>query len=782
MATAFEGKIGRTYEDSEAWWPPRPSAPDGAPNVIVVLLDDVGYAQFGCYGSDIRTPTFDRLATDGRRYANYHTTALCSPTRAPLLTGPNHHSNGMARVVELAAGFPGYNSHIPKENGFLSEILLGVGYATYAVGKWHLSPATHMAPGSRRETWPLGRGFERYYGFMGGETDQYRPDLVRDNHPVEPPRTPEEGYHLTEDLADNAVALLKDLRAVDQDRPFFLWFTPGAAHAPHQAPPEYIEPYRGQFDLGWDRWREEVFARQLASGLLKPGTELSERPSWVPAWDSLTDDERHLYGRMMEVFAGFLTHTDAQVARVLDFVEHDLGELDDTIVVVMSDNGASSEGGARGSFNEQYFFNFVPESLEENLRRIDDLGTPRANNHYPWGWAWAGNTPLKRFKRDTHEGGVADPMILHWPAKLAPQAAASMADATRHQYVHAIDLMPTLLDLIGIEAPSTINGIEQSPIEGVSFAASLFDADAPDEHVTQYYEMLGSRALYHDGWKAVVFHSPPFIAYDGTDTTRPFDEDVWELYHVAEDFSEVHDLGEERPDKRAELEAIWWEEAAKYQVLPLNNSPGRFGDTRYKRKVYEFFDGVGPLPEALAPNLKNKSFVIAAVLDIPAGGDTDGALVCHGGHAGGYLLYLKGRRLHYTYNFVGTSIETVSAQVELPPGPVVARMTFSRTGTNLGDGGDVALYYDDVPVGEGTIRHTTPLTYGTPGFATGFQPAGPISPDLPGRAQVPAGVLRRIIVESKGRDPLRDGVTETGEPDARPESPDTPTRAHPALP
>ena len=781
MATTFQGKIGRTYEDSEPWWPPLPSAPEGAPNVIVVLLDDVGYAQFGCYGSDIRTPTFDRLATNGRRYANYHTTALCSPTRAALLTGRNHHSNGMARVVELAAGFPGYNSHIPKENGFLSEILLGAGYATYAVGKWHLSPATHMAPGSRRETWPLGRGFERYYGFMGGETDQYRPDLVRDNHPVEPPRTAEEGYHLTEDLADNAIALLKDLRAVDQDRPFFLWFTPGAAHAPHQAPPEFIEPYRGQFDQGWDQWREEVFARQLASGLLKPGTELSERPSWVPAWDSLTDDERHLYGRMMEVFAGFLTHTDAQVARVLDFVEEELGELDDTIVVLMSDNGASSEGGVRGSFNEQYFFNFVPESLEENLRRIDDLGTPRANNHYPWGWAWAGNTPLKRFKRDTHEGGVADPMIFHWPAKLAPQPGASIAEVTRHQYVHAIDLLPTLLELIGIEAPAAINGIEQSPIEGVSFAASLRDAAAPNGHVTQYYEMLGSRALYHDGWKAVVFHSPPFISYDGSDASRPFDEDVWELYHVAEDFSEVHDLAEARADKRAELEAIWWEEAAKYKVLPLNNSPGLHGDPRYRRVRHEFFDGVGPLPEALAPHLKNKSFDVAAVLDVPAEGESDGVIMCHGGHAGGYVLYLKGRRLHYTYNFVGTSIVTVSAQVELPPGPVVARMTFRRTG-GPGHGGDVVLFYDDVPVGEGTIRHTTPLTYGTPGFATGFQPAGPISPDLPGRGRIPSGVLRRVVIEAKGRDPIRDALMDGDEPDsATTESPDSTARADLAM-
>jgi arylsulfatase A-like enzyme len=745
----FGGTIGRTFDDSTSWWPPAPSVPEDAPNVVIVLLDDVGYAQFGCYGSDIATPTFDRLAAHGRRYANFHTTALCSPTRACLLTGRNHHSNGMARVVEFAAGFPGYNATIPRENGFLSEILRDEGYATYAVGKWHLAPATEMAPGSRRDAWPLGRGFERFYGFMAGETDQYRPDLVHDNHPVEPPKTPEEGYHLTEDMADHAISYLKDLRAVAPERPFFLWFTPGACHAPHQAPTEFIEPYRGHFDLGWDAWREQIFERQLASGLLKPGTELSERPSWVPAWDSLTADERTLYARMMEVFAGFLTHTDAQVARLVDFIEHDLAELDNTIVIVMSDNGASSEGGVKGSFNEQFFFNFVPESLEENLKRIDLLGTPHANNHYPWGWAWAGNTPLKRFKRDTHEGGVADPLIVHWPARLGTEGE------TRHQYVHAIDLLPTLLEVIGIEAPTSIGGVEQTPIEGSSFAASLTDASAPEHHHTQYYEMLGSRALYHDGWKAVVFHSPPFLCYDGSDGRRSFDEDVWELYHVAEDFSEVHDLAEERPDKRKELEELWWTEAAKYQVLPLNNQPGRYSDPRNRRSRHEFFDGVGPLTEALAPNLKNRSFDMAAVLDVPKEGDLTGALVAHGGHSGGFVLYVKDRRVHYTYNFVGLEVTTVSSQIELPVGPVVVRVVFERTG-GPGQGGNLALYFDDIPVGEGTIEHTTPLTYGMHGFAVGFQPGGAITRDLPGSAHVPAGLLKRLVIEAHGRDPIRD--------------------------
>ena len=483
-----------------------------------------------------------------------------------------------------------------------------------------------------------------------------------------------------------------------------------------------------------------MFARQVASGLLPEGTQLSERPAWVPEWDSLTEDEQRLYARMMEVFAGFLTHTDAQVQRVLDFID-ELGELEDTIVIVMSDNGASAEGGAKGSFNEQYFFNFVPESTEENLRRVDDLGTPRANNHYPWGWAWAGNTPLKRFKRDTHEGGVADPLIVHWPKRLGE-------GGTRHQYVHAIDVMPTLLDLIGIEAPTVIGGIEQSPIEGVSFAPSLTDPGAASSHVTQYYEMLGSRALYHDGWKSVVFHPTPFIAYDGTDVSKPFDDDVWELYHVAEDFSEVDDLAEKEPEQLDKMKALWWEEAEKYQVLPLNNQPGRFADRRFRRERYEFHPGIGPLPEAVAPNLRGRGFVLTATLEVPAEGEVEGTLVAHGSHSGGYAVYLQDRRLHFAYNYLGTEITFVSAREQLPAGAVEARVEVTAEG-------GVTLFHGDVPVGEGTVPRRTPITYGMTGFAVGYQPGGPICPALDGRAEVTAGVLRTVVIEPEGR-PQRD--------------------------
>ncbi len=604
----FQGVAGRTLDESTPWWPPLPSAPEGAPNVVVVLLDDVGYAQFGCYGSTIATPTFDRLAANGLRYSNFHTTALCSPTRACLLTGRNHHRSGMGRIVEFASGFPGYDATMPKANGMVSEILVRNGYATFAIGKWHLAPAGTMVAGGPRDRWPLGRGFERFYGFLGGETDQYHPDLVHDNHQIDPPRTPEEGYHLTEDMVDVARMYLSDLRAASPTKPFFLWFAPGACHAPHQAPRAYIDKYKGAFDHGWDAYRDEVFAKQMATGLLPTGTELTDRPHWIAAWDSLSADERRLYARMMEVYAGFLEHTDAQVGKVLEFIE-ELGETDNTIVVVMSDNGASAEGGPHGSFNEMYFFNGVPESLEENLKRIDDLGTQRAHNHYAWGWAWAGNTPLKRWKRETHEGGVADPLIVHWPSRIGP------GGETRHQYVHAIDLLPTLLEVIGIEPPESIAGVAQQSFDGVSFAHTFDDGAAASNHVTQYYEMIGCRAIYHDGWKAVTFHPLMLAPYDGSDPRRPFDEDVWELYHVAEDFAETTDLAEKEPDRLEALIELWWHEAERNLALPVTNQPGRYGDRRYRRDHYEYYPGISSLPDAVAPNLRNRSWQMSVLVD-----------------------------------------------------------------------------------------------------------------------------------------------------------------------
>ena len=743
----FGGKIGRTFDDSTPWWPELQVAPAGSPNVVVVLLDDVGFAQFGCYGSDIRTPTFDALAAGGLRFSNYHTTALCSPTRAALLTGRNHHSVGMARIADRTSGFPGYNAEMSHEDGMISEILVRNGYSTFCVGKWHLTPPHEQQMGARRWRWPLGRGFERYYGFLGGETDQYFPDLVFDNHEVDPPRTPEEGYHLTEDMADKAILFMNDARTAHPTKPFFLWFAPGACHAPHQAPKTYIDAYRGQFDKGWDAWRDEVFARQVASGIMPSNTVLSERPHWVPAWDSLSNDERRLYARMMEVYAGFLTHTDAQIGRLVDHLKS-FGEFDNTIFVVMSDNGASAEGGPKGSYNEVFFFNFVPESLEENMKRIDLLGTPDAHNHYPWGWAWAGNTPFKRWKRETHEGGVTDPMIVHWPKGITDHGGV------RHQYAHAIDLMPTLLDVLNIEPPAEIAGVKQNPIEGVSFAHAFAAATAPTKHLTQYFEMMGSRAMYHDGWKAVVFHPMPAVAYDGSDPNLPFDQDQWELYNVANDRSESNNLAATRGDKLQEMIALWWKEAEAHRVLPLNNQPGKFGDRRLRRERYVYRPGIGSLPQSVAPNLHNRGFRIIAAVDSP--GNVNGTICAHGSASAGYAIYVRDNRLHYLHNFLGLRRFVAAANVPVPRGKHQLIVDFTTTGRFKGS---VELFYDDLPVGSAEIPMTVPFFYGTAGFTVGYLRGHSVIEEEHAPFAFTPDALLTVTVEPEGstwRDPARE--------------------------
>jgi len=714
---------------------------------VVVLLDDVGFAQFGCYGSDIRTPTFDALAAAGLRYSNFHTTALCSPTRAALLTGRNHHTVGMGRVAEIASGFPGYNAEMSHNDGMISEILVRNGYSTFAVGKWHLTPSHEAQMGAPRWRWPLGRGFERFYGFLGGETDQYHPDLVYDNHEVDPPKTPNEGYHLTQDMADKAITFMNDARAAHQTKPFFLWFAPGACHAPHQAPKPFIDAYRDQFNQGWDTWREEVFARQLTAGLMPAGTTLSERPHWVPAWDSLSADERRLYSRMMEVYAGFLTHTDAQVGRLVEHVKS-LGEFDNTIFIVMSDNGASAEGGPKGSYNEVFFFNFVPENLEENLKRIDLLGTPEAHNHYPWGWAWAGNTPFKRWKRETHEGGVTDPLIVHWPQGI------KQGGGVRHQYTHAVDLMPTLLELLQIAPPAEIAGVPQSPIEGVSFAHTLNQPDVATKHLTQYFEMMGSRALYHDGWKAVVFHPIMGFAYDGSDASLPFDRDEWELYNIDNDRAEIHNLAETHPEKLQEMIALWWREAEAHRVLPLNNQPGKFGDRRHRRERYEYRPGIGSLPRAVAPNLHNRGFRIIAEVNSP--GSVSGAICAHGSASAGYAVYVRDNRLHYVHNFLGLQRFVAAASVPIPRGAhrLVVEFTMSARFK-----GNVELFYDDLPVGAAEIPMTVPFFYGTAGFTVGYLRGHSVIHEEHVPFAFTDGALHRVIIEPETRtwrDPVLD--------------------------
>lgn len=709
---AFQGVIGDDWRTATPWWAPVPAPPEGAPNVVLVVLDDVGFAQLGCYGSDISTPTIDRLAADGLRLTNFHTTALCSPTRACLLTGRNHHRNGLGRVADLAMGFPGYNGEIPKENGFLPEILRHHGYATYAVGKWHLTPddETHMA--APRHSWPLGRGFDRWYGFHGGETHQFVPSLYHDNHSVQPPRSIDEGYHLSADLADQAIAQLADLRAVDRDRRFFLYFCTGACHSPHHAPREWIDRYRGRFDRGWDAWREEIFARQLSSGLLAAGTELSPRPPWVPAWDDLPERERRVAARFMECFAGFLSYTDEQLGRLFAFLE-ETGDRDDTLVILVSDNGASSEGGASGSINDNRLQNMDPAGPGELARRIDELGGPTAHNNYPWGWTMAGNTPFKRWKREVHEGGVADPCIVSWPARFGP------GGGVRRQFAHAVDVLPTVLELVGVGLPDTIDYVPQTPVDGLSFVSLLGPggADVPGHRSTQYFEMFGSRALYHDGWKAVTYHPIAPIYNDGIDWNAPFSEDRWELYHVAEDPSEVHDVADQHPERLADMVERWWDEARRNQVLPLDNRVlhtivNPKPDWRRPRLSTTFYPGTSPVPEPVAANVKNRSHTIEVDLTVPDGATPDGVLLAQGTALGGFSLHLCGGRPRYVHNLYGKERHTVAADDPVPPGRHRILYRFER---DEGGGGSGAIAVDGAEVAKATIPTFTVAAFSATG-------------------------------------------------------------------
>ncbi|MFC7229034.1 sulfatase-like hydrolase/transferase [Salinirubellus salinus] len=750
----FHGRIGRTYDESEPWWPEQTRAPEDAPNVLTIVLDDVGFGQLGCYGGLVDTPNIDRLAENGLRYNNFHTTALCSPTRSCLLTGRNHHSNAMAGITEVSTGFPGYNGHIPHENGMISEMLVEQGYSTYALGKWHLTPAESTSAAGPYDQWPLGRGFERYYGFLGGDTDQYTPNLVHDNHQEDPPSTPEEGYHLTEDLAQRTIEFIGDAKQVDPDKPFFTYFCPGACHAPHQVPEEWVEKYEGEFDMGWDEAREQILERQIEMGVVPEGTDLSPQNPDVRAWDTLSEDEQRLYSRMMEVFAGFLEHTDAQIGKVLDYLE-ELGELDDTLVVLVSDNGASAEGGPTGSVDENRFFNNVPEDLEENLAAMDELGGPKYFNHYPWGWTWAGNTPFQRWKRETYRGGASDPLVVSWPNGIEARGEV------REQFVHAIDVTPTILEATGIDAPDEVGGYSQSPIEGTSFAYSFDEPDAPEQHVTQYFEMIGTRAIYHDGWRAV--RPWPFgkemTAEDLSATS--LEDSGWELYNLREDFSEAHDVASEHPEKVLELAQLWWTEAGKHDVLPLDGrGVQRFAEERPQpgkpRDQYVYYPGGQHVPENAAVKVLNRDHTITADVTVPEGG-AEGVLLAHGSRQGGYSLYVMDNHLRYVHNYVGVEEYEVVADAPLPEGELSVRMEFETTGeVNLqaGEGapGTVRLYYDGEQVGEGEIPMTVPITTGlTAGLSCGRDAINAVSDQY--REQTPfafTGDIARVAVDVSG--------------------------------
>jgi arylsulfatase len=690
---------------------------------MIILLDDVGYGQLSAFGGPYRVPNIERLADRGLRYTNFHTTALCSPTRAALLTGRNHHSVGMATITETASDEPGYNGHIPASAGTLAAMLQANGYAAYALGKWHLTPQPDSGPEGPFDHWPTRMGFDHWYGFQGADTDQWAPGLWDDTTPVEPPH--DGSYHLTTDIADRAVRFLNDRAGSDQ--PFFLYFATGAGHAPHQVPAEWIERNRGRFDEGWDVARERIFAKQKELGVVPADAVLPPRSPDIAARDSLDEQHRRLYTRMQEIHAGFIEHTDHEIGRVLDALQAS-GKLDDTLIIFTADNGTSGEGGLDGSINEFRIGGDEP-TFAEIYARIDDLGGPSTYNHYPAGWAQAGNTPFRYWKQEAHEGGVRDPMIVSWPARITDHGGI------RNQFEHVIDVTPTVLQAVGLEAPATLDGVTQMPIQGTAFNATFAGDDVPTAKTVQYFEMLGNRGIWSDGWKAVAFHGRlPWM--QGVLTLQPFEDDRWELYNVRVDPTESHDLSAQEPERLRQLKELFDQQARLYQVYPLDGSGLRERAAALQSSLTlsvnaaSYPTEVVRIPESKAPWLKGRSHEITADIDLTAAGG-NGVIVAHGGRFGGYSLYLKDGRLAYSYNYVGQSVQTIEASTPLPAGRSTVRFEFTQTPDAEGSPGVGRLLVNGVQVAEGGIARTSLGPFGfSDTFDVGSDTVTSVAPDV----------------------------------------------------
>jgi arylsulfatase A-like enzyme len=713
MSKPFKGVINIDIKDSKPDWTPyaQPNPPDGAPSVMYVVLDDVGFSALEPYGGTIETPNIKRIVDKGLQYTNFHTTALCSPTRSCLLTGRNHTTNGMACISEASSGFPNANGHIPFECAMIPEVLGEQGWSTFMVGKWHLCAEDEENLASRRHGWPSGRGFDRWYGFIGAETNQWYPDLIHDNHTVDPPKTPEEGYHLSVDITDKAMSYIRDMKAVAPDKPWFLYYAFGAGHAPHQVPKEWADKYKGKFDMGYEAYREQVFENQKKLGIIPAAAELSpinpytdlkspKGQDWpaldtVRPWATLSDDEKKLFSRMAEVYAGFVSHADHQLGRMLDYLEES-GQLDNTLIILVSDNGASGEGGPNGSINENKFFNGIPDTIESNMKYLDVLGSPLTYNHYPTGWAWAFNTPFKMWKRyANYQGGTADPMIVSWPAQITKRGI-------RTQYQHAIDIVPTIYECLGVEMPEVYRGATQIPLEGESFKATFDDPLAKGKE-TQFYSMLSTRGIYHDGWKAAsVTPATP-------DGWADFTNQRWELFNTETDPSECHDLAKKEPEKLNELISLWWSEAGKYNALPLESRTALDILTTERpqlakpRDQYEYYPGCAEVPESVAVNVRNRSYAIVADVTIDTK-EAGGVLFAHGCRFGGHALYIKDGKLKYDYNYVGEEDQYVESDKPLPTGRVRLSARFEKQGDKQPTTGTLSLYFGQEKVGEGKIK------------------------------------------------------------------------------
>jgi arylsulfatase len=746
----YDGPLPLDAKDPEAKFPPIEPlhAPADAPNVLVVLLDDVGFAASSAFGGPCATPTAERLAGSGLKYNRFHTTALCAPTRAALLTGRNHHSVGMGVITELATSAPGYNSVRPNTCAPLAQTLLLNGYSTAQFGKCHEVPVWQTSPMGPFDAWPTGGGgFEYFYGFIGGETNQYYPAVYEGTTPVEPDKTPEEGYHFTEDMTDKAINWARQQKSLMPDKPFFMYFAPGATHAPHHVPTEWSDKYKGRFDGGWDALREEILTRQKELGVVPADTELTARHEEIPAWEDMPDALKPILARQMEVYAGFLEHTDYHVGRLVDALE-DLGVLEDTLVYyIVGDNGASAEGTVNGSFNETFIFNGAAalETPEFMAARIDEFGTPKAYNHFAVGWAHAMDTPYQWTKQvASHWGGTRNGTIVHWPRGITARGEV------RSQFHHVIDVAPTVLEAAGLPQPTAVNGIPQEPIAGVSMVYSFDEATSADRRRTQYFEMFCNRGIYHEGWTAVTRHSVPWVM----EPLQPFSEDVWELYDTSTDWSQARDLAAEMPEKLAELQQLWLDEARKYNVLPLDDrrierfNPDLVGRPELiKGNTQLLFGGMGRLSENSLLNIKNKSHAVTAEVVVPEAG-AEGVIFAQGGAFAGWSLYVKDARPTYCYNLLGLQRFKIAADAAVPAGTHQVRMEFAYDGGGLGKGGTVTLYLDGDQVGEGRVEGTVPMIFSADETAdVGRDSASPVSDDYDGESSVFSGTVNWVQID-----------------------------------
>ncbi len=740
----FAGHVGLRTSESILDFPAEVSAPEGAPNILLIMPDDVGFGASSAFGGPIPTPALDRIADAGLRYNQFHTTALCSPTRSALITGRNHHSNATGVIMEIGTGFPGYNSLMPKSNGSIAEILKQNGYNTAWYGKNHNVPDWHSSQAGPFDLWPTGLGFEQFFGFIGGDTSQFTPAIFDGTKPVEPP-VDDENYHLDADMADRAILYIREQNALAPDKPFFVYYAPGTAHAPHHAPKAWIEKFKGQFDQGWDKVREETFARQKKLGIIPKNAALTPRPDQLRAWSSLNKEQKELYARMMEVYAGALAHMDHQINRILDAIEA-TGEMDNTLVIyLMGDNGASAEGSPDGLLNEMTFFNNIKVPFEDTYARIDELGGPNTFGHYPSAWAHAMDTPFQWTKQvASHFGGTRNGLAIAWPKVIKDKGEV------RSQFHHVIDIVPTILEATGLPAPNSINGIAQSPIEGVSMAYSFDDAKAPSTRRTQYFEMMGNRAIYNDGWVAATTPlEAPWISV--TKKSDPINDWNWELYNIAEDFSQSKNLAAENPEKLRELQLLFYGEARQYNVLPIDSEKVTRLDVSLRpsltegRSSFTYYDGMKRIPEGTAPDFKNKSHTITAEVVIAEGG-SDGMLVTQGGRFGGWGLYILDGAPVYLYNVANLERYEIKGK-PLSPGKHTIRYKFKYDGGGPGKGGDGALYVDGKRVAKGRIDRTMGFRISLDEtFDVGSDAGEPVSEDY----HVPfdfEGTLTKVVVE-----------------------------------